>query len=284
MKKLSILVGHNADAQGARRRDTGESEYVWNGRLAAMMQDLAPEFGLIARVFRRTKGGTYSDEIRRVYNESDAWGAEGSVELHFNSHENSGATGTETLTSGTPASMRLAQDVQNEVMAALSLADRGIKTRREGRGSASLLFGKAPAIIVEPFFGSSPIGQQATDDPAEMEKLAKAILRGAARALNAMPRADLAQSRTIKETESLETSVRYGASGLLATLGLDASADIFATLQAAEDGLESILPLVQEHWQVLAVAVIVAAFWYYSRGSLEAIRRFRTEDHAKMHQ
>jgi hypothetical protein len=33
--KLAIVVGHNsASPSGAVRQDTGESEFVWNGRLA----------------------------------------------------------------------------------------------------------------------------------------------------------------------------------------------------------------------------------------------------------
>ena len=36
--KLAIVVGHNSASQGAVRQDTGESEFVWNGRLARRIE------------------------------------------------------------------------------------------------------------------------------------------------------------------------------------------------------------------------------------------------------
>ena len=40
--KLAIVVGHNSASQGAVRQDTGESEFVWNGRLAHRIERMAP--------------------------------------------------------------------------------------------------------------------------------------------------------------------------------------------------------------------------------------------------
>jgi N-acetylmuramoyl-L-alanine amidase len=98
------------------------------------------------------------------------------VEGHFNSSASSAATGTETLSSGSKASLRFCEALQSRMNYALGLRDRGVKTVRTGRGSASLITGKAPAALIEPFFGSSPKGQAATDEPAEMRALARGIL------------------------------------------------------------------------------------------------------------
>lgn len=178
--QLAIVVGHNARAQGAVRRDTGETEFSWNSRLAALIEDAAVAYpGVYVKVFFRRDVGGYSREIADVYQRTDAWGADATAELHFNSAASELATGTETLTSGTKASLRFAEAVQDEMLDALGLRDRGEKyVPPTGRGGKSLHFGRAPAILVEPYFGSSPKGLAATDEAHEQKALAQVILRG----------------------------------------------------------------------------------------------------------
>ena len=180
--KLAIVVGHNARAQGAVRADTGETEFAWNSRLAAMIEEQAAEYpGIEVKTFFRNPAlRSYRAEIRDVYARTDAWGASATNELHFNSHHNPNATGTETLSSGSVMSLRYAEALQDEMLDALGLRDRGEKIVRTGRGSTSLISGRAPAALIEPFFGSSPKGQAATDEPEEMRALAHAVLRATA--------------------------------------------------------------------------------------------------------
>ncbi len=177
--KLAIVVGHNSRSQGAVRQDTGETEFSWNSKLAQMIEDIAQsDFPQIdVRTFFREAGLGYTREIRDVYGRTDAWGADATCELHFNSHHNKNATGTETLTSGSRLSMAFAEALQDEMLDALGLKDRGEKVVREGRGSASLISGRAPAALIEPFFGSSPKGLGATDENHEMRDLARGILQ-----------------------------------------------------------------------------------------------------------
>lgn len=182
--KLAFIVGHNARAQGAVRQDTGETEYSWNGRLAAMIQEEAVrDFpGIEVGVFRRNPNARgYSAEIREVYARTDAWGADATVEGHFNSHSTTSATGSEVLSSGSRQSMAFCEAIQDETLAVLGLKDRGAKIVRKGRGGLSLITGRAPAALTEPFFGSSPKGLAATDEDTEMRALARAILRAAQR-------------------------------------------------------------------------------------------------------
>lgn len=179
--KLAIVVGHNERQQGAVRQDTGESEYSWNTRLAGFIVDLSRDFPQLAvKVFHRKYMGSYRRELKEVYGRVDAWGADYSVELHFNSHTTESATGTEVLSSGSKGSLRLCHALQDEMLDALGLKDRGTKVVRTGRGSLSLIVGRARAALLEPFFASSPLGLAATDTEEEMRNLARAVLRGVA--------------------------------------------------------------------------------------------------------
>lgn len=281
--KLAIVVGHNAQSQGAVRGDTGETEYVWNGRLAQLMERLAPEFGIDLRVFRRVSGGGYRAEIRRVYSEADSWGADASIELHFNGSSNPSATGIETLSSGTALSLRLAQAVQDEMIIALGLRDRGVKTvRGPDRGGASLVSGLAPAILVEPFFGSSAKGQQATDEGREQEALARAYLRGAAVALSAYPRRNLEGSRTLDAAQKQRTAAQRGTLACSGSIVSEVSEALLGGADSAQGAAGALQPLAQYlPWASGALAAVGIGLFIYSRWQSERIEIARVEDHER---
>lgn len=187
MDKLAIVVGHNSYSQGAVRSDTGESEYIYNSKMAEYMKKIGHQYDLNIEIFKRLRGGGYTAEINRVYDGVDRWGAKGSVELHFNSAGNPNASGTETLSSGSHKSLIMAQEVQMELVEELGLRDRGIvirNSRTKGRGYRSLIAGRAPAILTEPFFGSSIKGKTASDSESDRQKIAHAILQGVREAFN----------------------------------------------------------------------------------------------------
>lgn len=173
--KFAIVVGHNARAQGAVRVTDRRTEFDWNGDLAEMIAEIDP---VNVRVFHRTPEGGYSAEIARAYAEVDRWGADISAELHFNGGP-SGARGCETLTSGTTGSRILAEAMQRNILDAMPSRDRGILTRRhgEGRGWLSLWAGRAPAVLLEPYFGSNAAECHKADDYKSV--LAEAILDAA---------------------------------------------------------------------------------------------------------
>lgn len=180
--KIAIVIGHNVRAQGAVRITDGRTEYDWNGHLAEMIQEIDPEN---VRVFRRVPGGGYSREIDRVYGEVDAWGADVSVELHFNGSVDPKAEGCLTLSSGTPGSMVLARHVQPRMLAVMENGDDGIIVRGRGdRGGRSLWAGRAPAILTEPYFGGNARTCHVAD--ARKDQLAEAIYHGAAAAVRAL--------------------------------------------------------------------------------------------------
>lgn len=161
MTAVALIVGHNPRAQGAVRVTDGRSEYDWCGELAASIRDHAP--GMYAVIRRQSHPSGYASEIRNAYQHADAMGVSATVELHFNGGPAT-ATGTETLTSGTKGSLRLAGLIQPAMVGALGLRDRGLITRgRADRGGASLWSGRAPAVLIEPYFGSREADCQAAD-------------------------------------------------------------------------------------------------------------------------
>jgi len=175
MSKIAIVIGHNSKAQGAVRVTDGVSEYVWNGRLAELIQGHDPAN---IRIFRRTPGGGYSREIDRVYAEVDAWGASCTVELHFNGASDPRAQGCLTLSSGTKGSLWLASEVHQRMLKVMGGQDDGIDVRgRHERGGRSLWQGKSPCIMTEPYFGSNAAECLRADQ--HIDELAEAIFRGA---------------------------------------------------------------------------------------------------------
>lgn len=161
MTAIALIVGHNARAQGAVRVTDGRSEYEWCGDLAGAIAAQAP--GMYAVIRRKSHPSGYASEIYTAYSNANALGVSATVELHFNGGPAT-ATGTETLTSGTKGSLRLARLIQPAMVGALGLRDRGLLTRgRADRGGESLWSGRAPAVLLEPYFGSREADCQAAD-------------------------------------------------------------------------------------------------------------------------
>jgi hypothetical protein len=189
------------------------------------------------------------------------------------------ASGTETLTSGTALSLRLAESVQREMVLALGLRDRGIKTRAaDERGGGSLYSGRAPAILVEPFFGSSSIGTSATDEDAEIERLAHSILIGAKDAFKSWPRSDLSESRTIQAT-----AVQRRAQAVQAQGGVAAGVATAATQARAQ--LEDV-PAVGAladwlHWIALGLIGVVLVATAVQNVMSSRIEEARVDDHER---
>lgn len=176
-RRIALVVGHTATARGAVRASDGVTEFDYNSKLALEVQEYLINAGHEARVFFRQPNLGYGAQIRTVYKETDVWGATATVEFHFNAAAAASATGTETLTSGTAGSKKLAQEIQNRTVAALGLRDRGLLQRNRGdRGGESLFAGKAPAVLMEPYFGSNVGDCQAAD--RNREALVAAIAEG----------------------------------------------------------------------------------------------------------
>lgn len=173
--KIAIVVGHNAKAQGAVRVTDGRTEFDWNGHLAELIRAHDPDS---IKIFTRTSVGGYSAEIDRVYKETDAWGADCTIELHFNGSSLATVAGCETLTSGTTRSLALANILQERIVEVCNSKNRGVvKRARHDRGGRSLWQGKAPAAMLEPYFGSN--ASECALFEQNKSELAEAIYRSA---------------------------------------------------------------------------------------------------------
>lgn len=173
--KIAIVVGHNERSQGAVRVTDGRTEYDWNGELAELIRAHDPQS---IKIFRRDGRGGYSAEIDRVYAQTDAWGADVTIELHFNAISDRSVAGGLTLTSGTKGSARLASLIRKAASQALGNKDRGLKVRkRHDRGGRSLWQGRAPAVLTEPYFGSN--ADECNNATLHMDELAEGYYRAA---------------------------------------------------------------------------------------------------------
>ena len=101
----------------------------------------------------------YSEEIRRAYAEVDELKADASIELHFNASSSAKARYGLVLSSGSAKSLALAKAFDAAFERAFPGKDSKIWNHRKGevkRGAKSLTAGKAPAVLLEPFFASNP--------------------------------------------------------------------------------------------------------------------------------
>ena len=144
--RLGLVIGHSLRAQGAMN-SLGLSEFMYNRSLVTGLASmLATNYKLEPIVFYR---GHY-DELPALLNKSNI---EIAIEFHCNAFNNT-ASGTETLYFHTSVKgKRLAKHIQQEVVKALELPDRGIKSvEAGGRGSLILRKTTMPCAITEPFF------------------------------------------------------------------------------------------------------------------------------------
>ena len=135
MKKVAIIVGHNARSQGAvilHGKLKGTSEYKWNGEVAKIMEKLAGEYNLEAKTFYRSSKLGYTRQVARAYKQTDNWGADLAIELHFNGAPSERTRYTVTLSSGTRRSLEFARLIQDATVRAFRRSahqDKGIITR-----------------------------------------------------------------------------------------------------------------------------------------------------------
>jgi N-acetylmuramoyl-L-alanine amidase len=172
--KLALVVGHTLNSPGAYGvAPIGTYEYPWNKDLANIIKSRAVEKGIECAIFFRDNGG-----LKGAYSRVEAWGAQASIELHFNNAEKpQTAVGTEVLYGKyVPSSKTLAAIMQKKLVALYnrtSKADRKIKLTQPGqRGYNNTHTTKIiPNCLTEPFFGDhkadAALGQTLKNKQAE---------------------------------------------------------------------------------------------------------------------
>ena len=150
--KIALISGHNEKSQGKAR--FGTTEWIFGNEL---IEDLLPLLNALpnieVEVFSRIKNTDYPAEMKELHSRVDAWGADLSMEFHYNAFAGA-AKGHEVLhLSSSKGGKRMADLMDKAYDLYLNNADRG---RKEvpvgGRGSYGLRVGRAIALIVEPFF------------------------------------------------------------------------------------------------------------------------------------
>ena len=156
MKKIALVVGHRASAPGAYGNAGLPEWHFWNAAVAEVM---ARSEGLPVslKVFHRKEHGTgYTQRMKELHREIDAWGADISVSLHFNASSNGAANGHEVLyCSSSKGGLRYAALMNDIFTKNLPNKNRGIKPKSKGdRGGGFLCRGRSYCILIEPFFAS----------------------------------------------------------------------------------------------------------------------------------
>ncbi|GGH24368.1 N-acetylmuramoyl-L-alanine amidase family protein [Cribrihabitans marinus] len=171
--RVALEIGHSTRDGGAVRVTDGVQEYEWNKDLAHRIYDLDPQ---MFEIFHRRPDLGYTSAIGDLYGRIDDWGCDLSISMHFNSFYKASASYTSTLSSGSKGSLKAADAVQSAMVDVMGLHDSGVKVRNRrtgGRGWEMLSFGRAPAILIEPYFGSNPSDCRRADECKQ--ELAEAI-------------------------------------------------------------------------------------------------------------
>lgn len=167
--KICIVVGHNHEAQGAENKSFGLTEYAYNLELAQLIvEDLSKDYPVDL---------IFDKELTKLPKAINDTNADLCINLHCNAY-NKIASGTETLYyHSSRKGRKLASLVQERVLDALDLRDRGLKPiDNKDRGGYVLRKTTMPCIITEPAFIDNDVDCIVLME--EKEKLAKAITEG----------------------------------------------------------------------------------------------------------
>lgn len=158
--RVALIVGHNSSDQGAVNY-LGQSEWDFNSGIAQATMQLLVESGVQAEVFFRNPNKSYTGQVNQIIDEVTSFGADFSVELHFNSY-NSSARGSEVLIpeSGTGLDNKFADiltDKLEEEFGIIQRRDDGVYEIDESAAGGMMVYGLYEAGVinglVEPCFG-----------------------------------------------------------------------------------------------------------------------------------
>ena len=159
---VGLVVGHNKRAQGANNY-LGESEWVFNSRIAKKLQSKMNDAGIKSVIVFRPDSGGYRHECRSVAKELEKHGCSYSIHMHFNS---AGATarGCEVLVAPTRTDRddlfgQVFTDILNEKYKFVERGKDGVKTVYKGHNGYGMLAevksrGITP-VLIEPCFANT---------------------------------------------------------------------------------------------------------------------------------
>lgn len=175
--QVVIDAGHGGHDSGATRAGVHEKHLALD--VATRVYQLLEEEGVSVRMTRSDDRFLTLGERVRI---ADSVADSALVSIHFNSARNSRAHGIETFYyySGSKASQKLAQSVQNQLIAYTGAENRGVKTA----GFYVLRKTSRPAILVECGFVSNRSDRSRALRAEYRQQLAQAIVAGILREIS----------------------------------------------------------------------------------------------------
>ena len=156
---VAICIGHSRIGDKGARSVGGISEWVYNSEVAVLLAKQLKQRGIASAIIDDYPCESYSGAMSWLSKEVDKINADVAIELHFNSFSSSSAEGYEYLYYARSAEgKRLALCIHKAHQSkSVAQKDRGAKPiERKDRGGHFVTMVKPPAVICEPFFGSSP--------------------------------------------------------------------------------------------------------------------------------
>ena len=157
--KVAICIGHSRIGDKGARSVGGISEWIYNSEVATLLAKQLKQRGIASAIIDDYPCESYSGAMSWLSKEVDKINADVAIELHFNSFSSSSAEGYEYLYyAGSAEGKRLALCIHKAHQSkSVAQKDRGAKPiERKDRGGHFVTMVKPPAVICEPFFGSSP--------------------------------------------------------------------------------------------------------------------------------
>ena len=157
--KVAICIGHSRIGDKGARSVGGISEWIYNSEVATLLAKQLKQRGIASAIIDDYPCESYSGAMSWLSKEVDKINADVAIELHFNSFSSSSAEGYEYLYYARSAEgKRLALCIHKAHQSkSVAQKDRGAKPiERKNRGGHFVTMVKPPAVICEPFFGSSP--------------------------------------------------------------------------------------------------------------------------------
>lgn len=153
--KIAVVVGHNSRNKGAFMKGAfNQFEFDFNNRVADLMIESAEGSDLQIKKFNRTYVGSYTTEVKRVYENVNAWDPDFIFELHFNGYN--GKTGYSFVLHHHASSKgkACAKHINDVFVAETGFTDKETKALTSSdRGYLSTAEASAPCILTETWFG-----------------------------------------------------------------------------------------------------------------------------------
>lgn len=170
--KIAIVIGHNKSSAGAVSKYLGASEYVYNSEVASYLS-------CVADIYKNVASTSYTKQVNLLSEKLNPKNYDLVIELHFNyfdDENNDIGTGTEAVIyPGNEVTRKFGEIFNKKISEKYEIPNRGIKERATGRGSYFLKKLKAPAIILEPFFGDEDEALKFKNE-AEYAKVIKEVI------------------------------------------------------------------------------------------------------------